>query len=382
MIVEYLFSSPEGDLAADEVTLARPFLLSPSESHPFLCLRDYFNAIRHFVLRQRDQLAMRLLGEGSGASPGSEEIERVIIRSEKHGALYHIASVEVFSAGSRAKFAVSTAISENSQKWLALEFETLTLLNDTYYLPYLPQVYFLDTLKWETPGGVETLAFMLSEWFEDYHEWHLSGSDSGETCAIIWDLQRGYRRAEEKEIYEIYLQASRILTLYYGVKSSHLIYPWQHAAGDFVVKSANGVIDVRLTTARQYGPLVIFLEERDTNPLMALLYFFLDLTLRMRVDRWEGVGRVVWAEDLCVGATVEGFFQALRVMEEEGRYDMGRVDDLSSLLKTFRHEEIRRLCIHLFEFYRKEGGEMLSVIEKQLEDHCRSLCDVIRSFPG
>jgi len=84
-----------------------------------------------------------------------------------------------------------------------------------------------------------------------------------------------------------------ILTLY---KYEHLPpHPsWHHAAG-ISCKEHWGVVDVRLTTARGYEPLVIFIEDQDINPVMALLYFFLDLTVRMRLDRWEGVGEIVWA---------------------------------------------------------------------------------------
>ena len=46
MIIEYLFSSPEGDISLAPEDLARPFLITPSEHHPFLTLGDYFEAIR------------------------------------------------------------------------------------------------------------------------------------------------------------------------------------------------------------------------------------------------------------------------------------------------------------------------------------------------
>jgi hypothetical protein len=52
MMVEYRFASQGGDLPVDSQTLDRPFLLSPTESHPFLTLRDYFDAIRQFVLQR------------------------------------------------------------------------------------------------------------------------------------------------------------------------------------------------------------------------------------------------------------------------------------------------------------------------------------------
>ncbi|MFH1241967.1 MAG: hypothetical protein V1689_06335 [Pseudomonadota bacterium] len=50
MIVSYLFSSPEGDIPASAHELGRPFLMEPSKPHPSLTLRDYFEAIKDFLL--------------------------------------------------------------------------------------------------------------------------------------------------------------------------------------------------------------------------------------------------------------------------------------------------------------------------------------------
>jgi hypothetical protein len=223
---------------------------------------------------------------------------------------------------------------------------------------------------------------MMSEWFEDYHEWHLTRGESGEPQLILWDLQRGYRKAEDRESREIYRQASRILTLCYNTNTSHHIHPWHHAAGDFVVKSTTEGVDVRLTTARGYEPLVIFNEDQDINPVMALLYFFLDLTVRMRLDRWDGVGEIAWAGDSSVEASLEGFLQALRETETQGRYGAGRVDDFLSLLKNFGEQDLLKLYRTLFELYRREGEDMASVVEREIESHCRTLRRVIQALPG
>lgn len=382
MRVRFLFSSPEGDIPADETLLARRFMVNPLEEHPRLKLGDYFRAIEHFLFVRQNESLSDLLSQKWQRPVHAGDIEEVLIRSEKHGTLYHLASVEILAPGSRSRFALSTAVSEINRHWLAEEFGTLQYLQDTFRLPYLPQAHFLETLEWQTAGGPVVLSLMMGEWFEDYHEWHLTRAESGEAEPVIWDLQKGYRKAGDLESHEIYFQASRILTLYYSMSTSLHIHPWHHAAGDFVVKSAGEIVDVRLTTARGYEPLVTFSEDQDINPVMALLYFFLDLSFRMRLDRWEGVGEMAWAGDPCVKPSVEGFLQALREMETEGRYGPGNVDDFRSLLRTFGEKDLLSLYRTFFVDYRRESEEMGSVAEREIEGHCRSLFRVIQTLPG
>jgi hypothetical protein len=51
MIVEYLFSSPKGDIPITPDDLRTSFKITPSENHPFLTLGDYFKAIEEFVTK-------------------------------------------------------------------------------------------------------------------------------------------------------------------------------------------------------------------------------------------------------------------------------------------------------------------------------------------
>lgn len=382
MRVRFLFSSSEGDILADDDLLNRPFLVSPLEEHPSLKLGDYFRAIEHFLFVRRRESLRDLLAQQWQRPARDCIIDEAMIRSEKHGTLYHLASVEILASGSRGKFAVSTAVSETNRSWLTEEFATLRHLEDTLSLPFLPRTHFLETLEWPTAGDPVSLSLMMSEWFEDYHEWHITKGESGESDLILWDLQRGYRRAGDKESQEIYRQASRILTLYYDTNSSHHIHPWHHAAGDFVVKSTAEGVNVRLTTARGYEPLVIFRDDQDINPVMALLYFFLDLTVRMRLDRWDGVGKIAWAGDPCVAPSVEGFFQALREMEIGGRLGPGKSDEFRSLLRTLGEDDLMTLYRSFLELYQREGEEMASVVKSRITDHSRTLCRVIQALPG
>ena len=92
-----------------------------------------------------------------------------------------------------------------------------------------------------------------------------------------------------------------ILTGYFDTRSFAQIYPWHPAAGDFIARIAGDGVAVRLVAARQYGPLV---GPPDLPPEEALLFFFLNLTLRLRVDRLDGVGEVAWAGPDCGGLSL------------------------------------------------------------------------------
>jgi hypothetical protein len=274
--VLYLFSSPDGDYPLDTRTLRQPFLLAPSEPHPNMTLGDYFESIHRFVLEEKWEALVWVLNEPTKKKIHPEDIKQILIRSEKHGALYHLASIEVLAPGVRMKFALSTGVSQRGKDWLNHEFEVISDLNLATKLPYLPRVYFKDEVKCRTGNGDEIMVMSLAEWFGDHHEWHLSLNEKEESQQIlIWDQAKGYGYASRQESHEIYLEASKILTLYYNTRTLSQIYPWHHGAGDFVVKREQGKIEVRLTTARKYEPFMVFREEAQINPLVALIYLFL-----------------------------------------------------------------------------------------------------------
>ena len=45
--------------------------------------------------------------------------------------------------------------------------------------------------------------------------------------------------------------------------------------------------------------------------LDALVIFFIHLSVRMRLDRLDGVGAVAWAPNHCLAPMIDGFFQGL-----------------------------------------------------------------------
>ena len=123
--VLYLFSSPDGDRPVDLHTLGQPFLLSPSEPHPTMTLGHYFESIHRFVLGKKWDTLVSVLNKSTKKKIDPDDIKQILIRSEKHGALYHLASIEVLSPGFRMKFALSTGVSQKGKDWLNHEFEVI-----------------------------------------------------------------------------------------------------------------------------------------------------------------------------------------------------------------------------------------------------------------
>jgi hypothetical protein len=362
----YLFSSPDGDLPLVEEDLNRPFLMAPGKVHPFLTLGDYFHGVEDFLL-DGDTLEVCLPGEFAGYP------SEIKIRSEKHGAFYHVASVDLFSGERLKRICVTTALTERGRNCLAREFSLLLSLGKFTSSAHMPRVYGIKEIERRVGAETETFTICLSEWLEDYHEWHLTsekGSEGGGRLCI-WDLKRGIRYASERERYEIFRQAARILTSCYDADTLEQISSWHHAAGDFVVRVWRGGVDLKLTTVRGYKPLEIFSGKTDIPHPMGLVFFFLDTAIRTRLDKEDGTGKVLWAEEYSAQAAVEGFFDSLTDRKAQ---------DLLSLLQSFDEKEFLSLYDPLRRSYEGEDPQDLSAIDRHLPMHVKELHGILKRF--
>jgi len=364
-LIRYLVSSPYGDEPVDKDKIDFPLECDPLKT-PY---RIYFDSIRDFVSREEFKPLLNSVNQKLKRDVLLKEIDEIIIRAEKHGALSHPASIELIIKEEKVKFGLNVAFTDTGRNWLKKEFSVLKNLQIKYNLPYLPNAYLFDNLN--------SISFLLEEWFEDYHEFHITTDEKGRQRLKLWEFGAGYQYLSYEQSFEIYKKSSKILTLYYDLKDFYQIYPWHHAAGDFVVKIEGGKINVRLITARQYKPLMNF--DKDTvNPLFALFYFFLNLSIKMRLDKLDGLGEVVWAEDSCEEATVEGFFEALKLKESTDNYPE-LVNEFISLLKSFNAEELKISAQPLIDLFSGTGD--FPVIKTNLESHVEKLCAILQIFP-
>jgi hypothetical protein len=378
MYISYFFSSPEGDVPIDDATLQRPLILSPFETHPFLTLGDYFDAVRGFILLDNGKHLAHLLTHLWDKKTELKDIEKIIIRYEKYGTLYQIVSAEVFSQDQHIKFAVSTAMSEEARETLDREFD---LIQHLYYqkgLPYLPRAHYRQPITLLREEMSETFLMTMSQWFENYHEWHFTKDENNEERIIIWDMEGGgYRFASGQEFYEIIRQISKILTLYYSLDTCRRIYPWHHGAGDFIVKTGDGSVDVRLVTVRGYEPIALSGSKERADTLKTFLLFLFDITIKMRLDKLEGVGEPYWAEASILRGVLEGFFDALKIKELESDSPDLKADNFINILKSISQDEIRTFFSLWIDQYRSQDPSDYKAIEKHIEGH---IIDVYRTF--
>ncbi|MBN2126485.1 MAG: hypothetical protein JW821_19445 [Deltaproteobacteria bacterium] len=376
----YLFSSPGRDVPVDGKILQRAFQVEPLRDHPFMTLEDYFSAVRDFVLMERGGTLVRILTGlwGSDTTPG--DIERVLIRYEKYGTLYQIASVEVLSGNRRAKFAVSTALSPEAKSTLLREFELLKRLRGQWDPSFVPRIFFKGTVSVDRGPEEETLLMVLSGWLEGYHEWHFAADEEAPEHVIVWDTDRGYRTLAGRETREVVRLASKILTLYYDTRTFLHIFPWHHGAGDFVLRQDERGIDVRLVTARGYEPLLFPERGTDPEPLRAALCFLLLLSVKMRLDKREGMGGPTWAHASLLGAVLEGFFEALRTREAKGAMETFGTTDLLRLAKGLEEGALGRLLQAQMDLYRHRDPADIAAVRDRLDQHARDLHRALQAF--
>jgi hypothetical protein len=365
--VKYLVSSPSGDVPVDSARLDLPLECDPSGT-PY---RIYFQSIKDLIEGDGFDLVEKAAGMRYGREIDTHEIAEIIIRSEKHGTLYHPASLELVLEKASLKFGLNVAFSEAGRNWLEKEFSVIQKINARCKLPYLPEVYFFREK--------EPASFLLEEWFGGYHEFHMAETDNQGHVMKLWEFGRGYRNLSTAQSFEIYRQASMILTLYYNPDDFSQIYPWHHAAGDFIARVEDGSVDVRLTTARQYDPYLVFQKEEAVNPIIALFYFLLNLVVRMRLDRVDGIGDIVWAEDFCLEASVKGFMDGLK-LKREGENHFSAGTEFFDLLKSFSPEDLKTAYGPLVDLYDGTGDH--PVISANLERHAKTLYATLQNFPS
>ena len=385
--VKYLSPSPNGYVPLNDVTsqtLMRLTRCGADPPHgPTLSYGQYFKGITEVISKDGYAPLVEATGRQLERDISLTDIEEILIYAEKHGSDYHPARIEVRLDDVCASFVMNVAVTSRGKAGLSREFEVLQHLNTKHDFPFLPRTYF------EGEAFLPSMLMFLGDWLQRYHEFHLSlDNRDGSQKLVLWDTERNPCHLSRPQAWQIYSQAARILTLYYDLETFEQIFPWHHAAGDFVVKiqdphpnppplaqtwisgatacfaavapgqASRGragwgsiaspqadhgnyetkSIDVRLVTARQYAPMLERSEGVSVHE--GLLFFLLNLSVRMRLDRLDGVGAVAWADDHCVSATLEGFEEGLRIKQDRGFVDAGFVNGFLQYLCSLGKEDL------------------------------------------
>jgi hypothetical protein len=350
---------------------------------------DYFGAIRTF-LKQNDFAVISAAAKAydrlqhspvkSNKSDKPDAIEAIDIFAVKHGAFYHPAQIKVaFDQGQTLSLVLNVAISVAGQQTIESEFKRLKRLQEKKIGQYTPQVYcFGHTDKAQ---GILWPMF-LGQWFDDFHEFHLTIAEPDGYKMVAWDPHKGPQQLKTIQMATLYRQVAAILTNLYRIETFEQVFPWHHAAGDFVVNIKKVPLEVKLITIRRFGPLFeLPTDAQKAAPepgeiLDALLIFFLNLSMRMRLDRLDGTGDVVWADDTALVGTWEGFFAALVLKPKPAMMPVPMSDAFAYVLAITPKNDLFTMSLTIAKRIYAKTAEF-NVIRQNLKGHIDTLYRLI-----
>ena len=337
---------------------------------------EYFHTLRTFLENDGCEIICRALTRRLQQGVKPQDIREIHICLEKHGEFYHPARIEVLAGHQKISFVLNVAVSETGIETIKNEYHCLSKLKDQFPLSFLPEVYGFGEVE---PMGNRKIRMFLGHWFEGYNEFHVSRDPSDKRDKIlVWDDLRNRFYLSVEQSAHLYRQAARILTYYYNVESFEQIFPWHHGAGDFVIKIVNGDLDVKLISARGYAPLFTNFThlkngEKDVELILqALLIFFLNLSVRMRLDRYDGVGDIVWADGLAVKSTLDGFFDGLFLKPPVASMPDSLDTCFRYYLSVCTQEDLYELSSAAVKTFNRRTPEV-RVVKQHLKEHVEEL---------
>jgi hypothetical protein len=305
----YYISSLENPVSEEQPTWDKPLALtrrfntsaSGDDQKFFVTIGDYFRAAQLFFETRGIEIIVQAVQQRFKDGVNPEDIEHIAIFLVKHGEFYHPARIEVSIRDRQIHFVLNVAISTAGKTHLQNEYRYLKKLSNDFPFAYLPRVYGWHEV--DIANNCRAPMF-LGEWLAHYHEFHISRDPGdGKNKIIVWDADRGLYFLTESQSLDLYTRAAGILTGYYNLVSFEQIGAWHHAAGDFIVRLDHEGLDMKLVTVRRYASDIDYasLDNQGNTPdkaeviLQALLVFFLNLSLKMRLDRLKNApGSARW----------------------------------------------------------------------------------------
>lgn len=319
-----------------------------SESEKFT-YGDYFDSVHRFLLEKGFDLIPGILSEKLRQEISLDDIREATICLKKHGELYHPARIDIHLRTSDAiwPFVLNLAVSESGKKTIEREFQLLRRLGADFPYAFIPEVFIEGRVQTNT--GTDVRMF-LGEWLNNFHEFHECREKADTPLQlVVWNPENKRFFLNEEQTKTLFRNVATILTSYYNAETFEHIYPWRHAAGDFVVSLDNSLPEVRLITVRDYTP-IIHTDTRDEGVfLQAVLIFLLELTIWIRLDRNDGVGDIVWADDFAAEAAIEGFFQGLERNPTFPDLSETSIQSFAAVFKTFLSRCTDTEYLELFE---------------------------------
>ncbi len=343
---------------------------------------DYFSAVHSFLEKNKFKILISAFSKSMNRQIIPEEIEEIRVCLIKHGEFYHPSLIEAILDKHSYKFVVNVAISAAGRDCIEREYNCFKRLGNDFSFSSIPEAYGYRETRVKESG--HTISMFLGEWFEGFNEFHISlDKTDNKHKILVWDSEKGNYFLSPDNTLELYRQAAMILTGYYDIETFEQIFPWHHAAGDFVIRLQNNKAELKLITVRQYATMFAKKEDdeetdRDVEMMLeALLVFLLNLSIRMRLDRIDGIGDIVWSDDIAVKGTLKGFFQSLRRKDSTGlSSDSFDTYFHDYLLSSCTEKDLYDLSLSIVNSYNPLAPE-IPVIRDNIKKHAEVLFEAI-----
>lgn len=389
----YYISGPDNPVFAElaiwdkPLALTRDFSMSvpAKDEKQFVTIGDYFLAARLFFETCGIDFIVDAVKQRFKEDINPEHIEHIAIFLVKHGEFYHPARIEASIHATQIPFVLNVAISRAGKAHIEGEYRNLKRLNRDFAFDFLPQVYGWHEVE---IANRHRVPMFLGEWLAGYHEFHISREPGERKNKIaVWDSGGAPYFLNKSQSLNLYTRAAGILTAYYNLQTFEQICAWHHAAGDFIVRLEDERLDLKLITVRRYAPIFEkSLLDDPNNPrdnaefiLQALLLFFLNLSFKMRLDRLDGVGDSVWADDQALQGTLVGFLNALGLKANIPALPDTPLRCFFHYLSLCSKAVLRELSESLLNRFNPDSTE-IDLIKQHLGSHIDALFDCIHNF--
>jgi hypothetical protein len=323
-----------------------------------VCYGHYVRAVES-VLQNKEGEVVPLLMKGLFPESLSPVIS-IHVEILKHGHFYHPARMTLSTDDKEHLVVINLAVTPEGGACAGREFALLGALSERSEA--LPKVHALKTV---VVGG-HTVVLFFGAWFEGFHEFHQTRRTSGDEV-VVW-ADAGHQILSKEAETSVYRQAAEILTRLYNPFSFELVQPWHHAAGDFVVNCESFPPLVKLITVRQYLPMAEVEAPDGDDVLEGALVFLMLLSIRNRLDRYDGIGEVAWVGDHGVAATIEGFFDGMAEFANIGSLVGALGPWVERYLASHTEEDLWETALTVVSSFNPKASEM-GVVKENLAKH-------------
>jgi hypothetical protein len=271
---------------------------------------DFFTAVQHYLSQDDMAPVERAAVALTGGRVSLTDIDGIAIHLVKHGAFYHPAYGILTVKGRSHSFVVNVAVSRAGRKVIDREYRNLVGLNAELDAPFWPSVFGIGRGN-DLQG--RRIPMFLGQWLDEFYEFHLTGEAPHRCSVTVWDTVKGHCMLDFDQVASCLEQAAVILAYAYNPVTFESIRHWHHAAGDFVIAMDGEAIELRLITVRTYAPMIDDPEPDVSSMLEALLLLLVEMSLKLRLDRLDGVGPMVCHHQDVVPAICRGFFKGLQM---------------------------------------------------------------------